>query len=137
MHRAPSPEPSQKHSSRRGFFQFVAGALGMAFLARPATAVSLPTQRLITQVPFADLMPIESPGPDWERVPPSPPEGIGGWRNKKDGRFWTDWIPRQREKWVLNPKVLTDGTHQVTVRCFPPRWYAAVSPYSSAMALGT
>lgn len=108
--------PDRRHElGRRQFLHWLAGAAGLALLVRSAHAAPLPGE------PAADLPPAGEtqqwrPGPDWERVPPSKLGGVGGWRNKKNGDFMTDWFPRSRgatgldaSKLSLDPQVLLHG----------------------------
>lgn len=123
VHHVSTPEPTQPQPSRRRFFQISAGALGLALFAKPASAAPAAVKQPAPESRLARSPRERSPGPDWERVEPSPPQGIGGWRNTKDHRFWTDWIPREREEWVLNPNVLPDGDRQVALST-SERWHS-------------
>lgn len=94
----PEPhDPANKPdvACRRQFMRWLAGTAGIALLVRVAPAAEQPEavgKRSGRPTPIL----VRSPGPDWERVPPSRPGGVGGWRNMKTGEFRTDWFPRGR-----------------------------------------
>lgn len=114
MQHASSQATIQQPLSWRRFLQVVAEALGRAFRTKHAQA-----PRVEPEAPAGHW----SPGPDWERVPPSTPGGVGGWRNRKDGTYWTDWIARERE--MLSLTVETISGQQVVLRYLTPLWVSA------------
>ena len=111
-------------SSRRGFFQTLAGALGLAFLNRAAPAESAPSHQPAAQSSSTAPQSERSPGPDWDRVVSSRPDAVGGWRNRTTGDFMTDWIPRADGDWLIDTRLIENAIRKghfrlVTMRCSP------------------
>lgn len=93
--------PDRRHAlCRRQFLHWLVGGAGFALLLRSAHAAPMPGERT-ADLPAAGEVQQWCPGPDWERVPPSKPGGVGGWRNKKTGEFRTDWFPRTGDVSVI------------------------------------
>lgn len=88
-------------SSRRAFLGLFAGALAALGLGPPVAALPLPGWMPTRPHPMPEAGPtpgwqLPPPGPDWERIPPRGPAGVGGWRNARTGQCWTDWVRRER-----------------------------------------
>jgi hypothetical protein len=90
-------EGAAQEPSRRRFFELGAGAFALALFGGSAAA-----GEQAVDVPPVGQVQQWCPGPDWDRVLPSRPGGVGGWRNKKSGVYMTDWFPRDRDAAVID-----------------------------------
>lgn len=108
----------QLRPSRRRFFEIVVGVLSLALTGRTASAAPEAAAQPPAELPPAGTVLQLSPGPDWERVPPSRPGGLGGWRNPKTGEFRTDWFQRSRNVLGFEAKDLSPDPQALQCACW-------------------